>query len=211
MPGQRRSAGNRARGPWLPRLTGLVAGILLAAAAVTAYVVASHPAAPRRTPPLPTRVVSYQTVGLVTPATQPGATSSQLLQLRSEDGALEFTQVAQAQQTEGSPQWTADLMGGATYIFIYLPTGQCLGAVGSRSQPKLALRHCNLGGAQRWRRTRAAVMTDGHAFYQYANLGDGDCLTQTGELPGPTYGASLSACAAQQPADQLLAFWWSTL
>jgi hypothetical protein len=211
MPGQRRSAGKRARGSWLPRLTGLVVGILVAAAAVTAYVVAFHPATPHRTPPLPSRVVSYQTVGLVTAATQPGATSSQLLQLHSENGALDFSPVAQAQQTEGSPQWTADLMGGATYIFIYLPTGQCLSAAGSAGQPKLVLRHCNLGSAQRWRRAPAAVMTDGHAFYQYANMGDGDCLTQTGELPGPTFGASLSACATPQPANQLLAFWWSTL
>jgi hypothetical protein len=195
----------------VPRLTGLVVGILLAAAGVITYVVAFHPGKTPRTPPLPTRVISYQTVGLVTSATQPGATSSQLLQLRSEGGGLNFSPVAQAQQTEGAPQWTADLMGGATYIFIYLPTGQCLSAVGGASQSKLALRHCNLGGTQRWRRTRAAVMTDGHAFYQYANLGDGNCLTQTGELPGPTFGASLSACGAQQPANQLLAFWWSTL
>ena len=211
MPGQRRSAGKRARGPWLPRLTGLVAGILLAAAAVIAYVVAFHPATPHRTPPLPSRVVSFQTVGLVTAATQPGATSSQLLELHAEDGALHFSPVAQAQQTEGSPQWTADLMGGATYIFIYLPTGQCLSAAGSAGRPKLGLQHCNLSSDQRWRRARAAVMTEGHAFFQYANLGDGDCLTQTGELPGPTFGASLSACATRQPADQLLAFWWSTL
>jgi hypothetical protein len=211
MPGQRRSAGKRASGSWLPRLTGLVAGILVAAAAVTAYVVAFHPAAPRRTPPLPTRVVSYQTVGLVTAATQPGATSSQLLQLRVEDGGLDFSPVAQAQQTEGSPQWTADLMGGSTYIFIYLPTGQCLSAIGSASQPKPALRHCNLGGAQRWQRRRAAVMTDGHAFYQYSDLGDRDCLTRAREFPGPTFAASLTACAARQPAEQLLAFWWSTL
>ena len=185
--------------------------ILVAAAAVTAYVVAFHPTTPHRPPPLPTRVVSYQTVGLVTSATQLGTTSSQLLQLRSENGTLGFSPVAQAQQTEGAPQWTADLMGGSTYIFIYLPTGQCLSAAGTTSQPKLALRHCNLAGAQRWRRTRAAVMTQGHAFYQYANLGDGDCLTQTGELPGPIFGASLRSCVAQQPASQLLAFWWSTL
>jgi hypothetical protein len=188
-----------------------VAGIVVAAGAVTAYVVAFHPATPRHIPPLPRNVVSTQTVGLVTAATQPGTTGSQLLQLRTKDGGLDFSPVAQAQQAEGSPQWTADLMGGSTYIFIYLPTGQCLSAAGSATRPKPALLHCNLSGAQRWRRARAAMMTDGHAFYQYSNLRDGDCLTQTGGQPVPIFGASLSACAARQPADQLVAFWWSTL
>jgi hypothetical protein len=211
MPGQRRSAGKRARGSWLPRLAGLGVVLALAAAAVTAYVVAFHPASPHHAPPLPTRVISYQTVGLVTADMQPGTSTSQLLQLQYQDGILDFSRVAPAQESTGSPQWTADLMGGATYIFIYLPTGQCLSATGAASKPKLALRHCNLSGAQRWRRTRAAVLNQAHDYYQYANVGDGDCLTQAGELSGQTFAAGLSACSPQQPAGQLLAFWWSTL
>jgi hypothetical protein len=211
MPGQRRSAGKRARGSWLPRLAGLGVVLAVAAGAATAYVLAFHPAAPHRTAALPTRVISYQTVGLVTTGAQPGTTANQLLQLEYQNGALDFTPVAQAQQSTGSPQWTADLMGGATYIFIYLPTGQCLSATGSGGKPKLALRHCDLSGAQRWRRTQAAVLNQAHDFYQYANLGDGDCLTQADRLSGLTFAASLSSCSAQKPAGQLLAFWWSTL
>jgi hypothetical protein len=211
MPGQRRSARNRVRDSWLPRLTGLVVVIALAAVAVTVYLIAFHPASPHRAAPLPTRVLNYQTVGLVIGDTQPGASSNQLLQLQYQDGTLEFSPVAQAQQTVGAPQWTADLMAGAAYIFIYLPTGQCLTATGSAGKPKLALQHCNLGSDQRWRRTRAAVLSQSHDFYQYANLGDGYCLTQTGVLPGQLFGASLSACAAQQPTDQLVAFWWSSV
>jgi hypothetical protein len=210
MPGQRRSAGKRARGSWLPRLAGLGVVIALAAGAVTAYVVAFHPAGPRHAPPLPTRVINYQTVGLVTAGTQPGTSTSQLLQLQYQNGVLDFSPVAQAQQSTGSPQWTADLMGGATYIFIYLPTGQCLTATGSASKPELALRHCDLSGTQRWRRTHAAVLSQAHDFYQYANLGDGDCLTQASALSGQTFAAGLSACSAQQPVGQLIAFWWST-
>jgi hypothetical protein len=211
MPGQRRSAGPRARGSWLPRLAGLGVVVVVAAGAVTAYVVAFHPAVTHHAPPLPTRVVSYQTVGLVVADTQPGSPSDQLLQLTGQHGSLAFSQVAAAQQAEGSPQWTADLMAGNTYIFIYLPTGQCLSATGKASQPKLALRHCNLGDAQRWRRTHAAVLTQNHDFYQYANLGDGSCLTQTGVLPGAVFGASLSACSSPQAADQLFAFLWSSV
>lgn len=210
MPGQRQSAGSRASGSWLPRLTGLAVVVLLAAAAVTAYLVAFHPVGKRRTSPLPTRVVSYQTVGLVVADTRSG-TTDQLLQLMGERGAVQFSPVAQAQQAEGSPQWTADLMAGGTYIFIYLPTGQCLSAVGSAREPRLALRHCDLGGAQRWRRTRTAVLVQAHDFYQYANLGDGSCVTQAGTLPGQIFGASLSACSSPQAADQLVAFWWSSV
>jgi hypothetical protein len=192
-------------------LAGLGAVIVVAVAAATVYLVAFHPAATHHAPPLPTRVVSYQTVGLVVTDTQPGASSNQLLQLASDRGALQFSPVAQTQQTQGSPQWTADLMAGTTYIFIYLPTGQCLSAVGTSSQPKLALRHCNLGSAQRWRRAGAAVLTQGHDFYQYASVSGGDCLTQTGVLPGPVVGASLQPCSSPQSGDQLLAFWWSSV
>jgi hypothetical protein len=194
----------------LPRLTGLGVVVLVAAAAVIAYLVAFHPAAKPRAASLPTTVVTYQTVGLVVADTQPG-TSDQLLQLMGEHGTVQFSLVAQAQQSEGSPQWTADLMAGGTYIFIYLPTGQCLSAIGSVSKPKLALRHCDLAGAQRWRRMRAAVLTQAHDFYQYANLGDGSCVTQAGMEPGQIFGASLSACSSPQAADQLLAFWWSSV
>ncbi len=210
MPGQRRSAGSRASGSRLPRLTGLGVVVLLAAAAVTAYLVAFHPASKPHAASLPTRVVSYQTVGLVVAETQ-GGSNDQLLQLMGQHDTVQFSLVAQAQQTEGSPQWTADLMAGGTYIFIYLPTGQCLSAVGSARRPKLELRHCDLGGAQRWRRTHAAVLTKAHDFYQYANLGDRSCLTQAGVQSGQIFGASLSACSSPQPADQLLAFWWSSV
>jgi hypothetical protein len=185
--------------------------LAVVAIGLTAYVVAFRPVTPHHSAPLPTNVISYSTVGLVTTATPQGNASSQLLQLRYQDNALEFSPVAQAQQSTGTPQWTADLMGGATYIFIYLPTGQCLSATGTASRPRLALRHCNLGAAQRWRRTHAPVLSEAHDFYQYANLGDGNCLTQAGVLSGQIFTASLSACATQQPANQLLAFWWSTV
>ena len=211
MPGQRHTAGPRARGSWLPRLAGLAAVVLLAAAAVTGYLLAFHPAATHHAAALPTRVVSYQSVGLVVAGTEPGSSASQLLQLVAPSGTLQFSPLPQAQLAVGSPQWTADLMAGGTYIFIYLPTGTCLSARGTASQPKLALRHCDLGAGQRWRRMPPAVLSQAHDFYQYANLGDGLCLTQTGVPPGQIFGASLAACAPEQPADQLVAFWWSSV
>jgi hypothetical protein len=211
MPGQRRTAGPRARGSWLPRLAGLAVVVLLAAAAVTGYVIAFHPAAAHHAAPLPTRVASYQTVGLVVADTEPGSSGDQLLQLLGRSGTPEFRVLGLTQQAEGSPQWTADLMTGGTYIFIYLPTGQCLAAAGTASEPKLALRHCDLGPEQRWRRTQPPVLSQAHDFYQYADLRDGACLTQAGVLPGQIFGASLTECSPSQAADQLIAFWWSSL
>ena len=102
-------------------------------------------------------------------------------------------------------------MAGNSYIFIFLPTGECLTATGLAGQPKLTLEHCDLAAAQRWRRTASVVQSQGHDFYQYANLGDSACLTQTGELSGQDYGAALEACSPSPPPSQLIAFWWSSV
>jgi nitric oxide reductase large subunit len=209
MPGQRRTAGPRARGSRLPRRVGLGAVVLVTGAAVTGYLIAFHPAVGHHAPPLPTRVVSYQTVGLVVAETEPGSSTDQLLQLVGAHSTPTFSALGQTQAAEGSPQWTADLMAGGDYVFIYLPTGQCLGAAGTASQPKLELRRCDLDADQRWQRTQRSVSIQAHDFYQYTNLADRSCLTQTGVLPGQIFGASLAACAPSERADQLIAFWWS--
>jgi len=210
MPGQRRTAGQRASGSRLARLSGIGVAVLIAGGAVAAYLVALHPAR-HPSAPLPTRVLNFQTVGLIAQVAQPGSSSGQLLQLLSPAGAPEFSPLGQAQEQAGSPQWTADLMAGNSYIFIYLPTGHCLAAVGRASQPKLMLEHCDLAAQQRWRRTRAPVQIQGHDFYQYANLADASCLTETAELPGAVYGAALRSCAAAPAPDQLIGFWWASV
>jgi hypothetical protein len=209
MPGQRRSTRQRASGSRLARLTGISVAILIAGGAVTAYLVAMHPAK-RQPPPLPTKVLSFQTVGLIARAAQPGSSSRKLLQLLGPGDAPQFSTLGPAEQQAGSPQWTADLMAGNTYIFIYVPTGHCLTAAGPAHQPRLTLEHCDLAAQQRWRRTRAPVQFQQHDFYQYANVGDASCLTETGQLPGPVYGAALQSCSAGSPASQLIGFWWAS-
>jgi hypothetical protein len=211
MPGQRRSPRARANGSWLPRLAGLSAVVVLAAGAVTGYLIAFHPGAAHHPPPLPTQVVSDQTVGLVVGHTKPGSAAGQLLQLVSSHGTPVFSPVSPAELVQGSPEWTADLMTGDTYIFIYLPTGQCLAATGPASRRTLALAHCDLNANQRWRRTQQAVTSEAHAFFQYANFADADCLTQRGELSGTVFGAALATCSPTAPASQLVAFWWSAV
>jgi hypothetical protein len=212
MPGQRHSAGPRSRGSWLARLAGISVVVLLAAGGVAVYLVELHPAAARPAASLPTQVLSKQTVGLIAQGTQQASSGGHLVQLLSTQGTLQFSPVAQAQEQAGSPQWTANLMAGNTYIFIFLPSGgNCLAATGPARQPKLALKHCNLTAAQRWRRVRRAVVSQGHDFYEYANLGDRACLTQAGGQSGQVYGAALETCSPSAPADQLIAFWWSSV
>ena len=76
-------------------------------------------------------MLSFQTVGLIAQNAQRASSEGQLLQLlgAQEDPAVQ--PVGQAQEQAGSAQWTADLMAGNSYIFIFLPTGHCLAATGS--------------------------------------------------------------------------------
>jgi hypothetical protein len=205
MPGQRIVVGRRARGSRLSRLTGISVILVLAAGGVTTYLITVHPLGSHLAAPLPTKVISNQIIGLVAQDSQPG--SSQLLQLRAPGGVPQFSLVTQAEQQAGSGQWTADQMGDNSYIFIFVPAGTCLTAA---SPAVLALRHCDLQSNQRWRRIGRASLAAGHDFYQYANVGTGSCLTETHELPGSVWGASLSPCSPSSPTSQLIAFWWAT-
>ncbi|HXZ66606.1 MAG TPA: hypothetical protein VEH05_17845 [Streptosporangiaceae bacterium] len=208
MPGQRRTAGRRTRGSWLPRIAGIGVIVLVAAGGVAAYLVTLHPAG-ARSAALPTRVVSDQTVGLIVQHPQPRS-AGQLVQLLGSHASPEFSPVSLAEQQSGSGQWTADLMAGNSYIFIFLPNGDCLGAAGRAGRARLVLQRCDLAANQRWRRVGPGTLALGHSFYAYANLADRSCLTEGGQLPGPVWGTDLSACARSAPPDQLVAFWWAT-
>ena len=205
MPGQRSTVGRRTRGSRLSRLTGISVILVLAAGGVTAYLITVHPISSHPAAPLPTTVISNQTIGLVAQDSQPG--SSQLLQLRAPGGMPQFSLVTQAEQQAASGQWTADEMGDNSYIFIFVPAGTCLTAA---SPAVLTLRHCDLRSDQRWRRRGTASLADDHDFYQYANLNTGSCLTENAQLPGAVWGASLSACSPSASTNQLIAFWWAS-
>jgi hypothetical protein len=192
-------------------LAGIAVVLLLAGAGAAAYVVAFHQPAARRPSALPSRPISTRSVGLVVTSGAGGPAGGRLLQLIDSHGAPEFRALNAAQVAAGSPQWTADLMAGNTYIFIFLGTDTCLTAVGPSSHPAVALQHCNLGRQQRWRRVSSTVIADGHDYYQYANSSDGQCLTMTARQADGDYGTGLTSCAAAQPASQLISFWWSSL
>ncbi len=207
MPGQRRTVGGRSRGSWLARLAGIGVIVVLAGGAVAGYLVTLHPLGAHATT-LSTRVVSAQTVGLVAESDQRGS-PDQLLQLLGRRGTPKFSPVSQAEQLSGTGEWTADLMSGGSYIFIFLPSDDCLAATSSAAGTKLVLQHCDLQASQRWRRLGPVTLGQGHSFYRYANTADQSCLTEGAELPGSVWAAGLSRCATAAATSQFVAFWWA--
>jgi hypothetical protein len=206
MPGQRRTVRPRTRGSLVPILTGLGAIVVLAGAGTAAYLVAFHPAKPVHPISLPQKVLGVQTVGLIGEV-PPSASASGLVQLLSPQAAPAFSPVPQSEAVSGTPEWTADQMAGGTYIFIYLPTGQCLASEGPAGRPGLALRHCDLTSAdQRWERLGTAILSSGHDFYEFENFGSRSCISQVTATAGH---AGLGPCNPARPTSELLAFWWS--
>ncbi|HEY7323468.1 MAG TPA: hypothetical protein VH520_01475 [Streptosporangiaceae bacterium] len=189
----------------MSRLTGISVILVLAAGGVAAYLITTHPTLLHSAAPLSTKVVSNETIGLVAQNVLHG--SPQLLQLRGPGGIPQFSAVTPAEEQTGSGQWTADQMGDGSYIFIFVPSGTCLTAVGKAT---LALRHCDLQPNQRWRRAGRAVLAQGHDFYQYANLSTSKCMTELSELPGPSWKAQLEKCSLSSQTNQLIAFWWAS-
>jgi hypothetical protein len=209
MPGQRHTARSRTRGSWLPRLAGLGVIVLLAAGGAVTYIVEFHPGQARHPAPLPSRVASTQTIGLVAEPGLRSGSDGTLIQLLSPQHSPAFAPVGISQQQDGQPEWIADLMTGGGYIFIYLPTSECLASAGTGARARLTVQRCDLGTEQRWRQLGAGVEQGGHDFYQFANLASGKCIAQLGAATSQGRAAGLSACDSAQPASQLLAFWWT--
>jgi hypothetical protein len=207
MPAQRHTARPRTRGSLVPILTGLGAIVVLAGAGTAAYLVAFHPARPAHTVSLPEKVLGVQTVGLIGEV-PPSTSASGLVQLLGPQVAPAFSPVPQSEAVNGTPEWTADQMAGSTYIFIYLPTGQCLASKGPSARPALALQHCDVTSAdQRWQPLGSAIVTSGHDFYEFENVGSSRCISQIAAAAG--HGAGLAPCDPAKPTSELLAFWWS--
>jgi hypothetical protein len=184
-------------------LAGIGVIVVLAGGAVAGYLVTLHPLGARATT-LSSRVVSAQTVALVAETAQSGP-ASQLVQLLGRRETPRFSPVSQAERQTGSGQWTADLMSGGSYIFIFLPSDTCLGASGPTGRARVVLQHCDLQASQRWRRLGAATLAQGDSFYRYTNLADRSCLTEGSEQPGSVWAAGLSGCTATA-TSQLIAF-----
>jgi hypothetical protein len=188
--------------------------VVLAGGVLAIYLGAAHSQAPPAPvhphPPLAVKVASVQTAGVVDfgvyddgDAWQNDADDHPMMLLKK-GSAISFALVPQSQLGTGTPQWTVDQLTDGGYIFIYLPTGQCLTAA---SSGRLSLTHCDLSSDQRWRQLHSRVVLT-EPITQYASVTTGGCLT-AGHGPGL---ATLTTCAV--PGTKLfktqeIALWWS--
>jgi hypothetical protein len=209
MPGQR-SARARARGSWALRLAGIALAVLLAGAAVVAYLVTGPGQHARQHARLSVRVASVQAVGLASPgpAGQAGPGTAPELLLAG-PGGLTFTPAKPAALPAGYPEWTADQMVGGGYIFIYISTGRCLAATQARAA---VLQRCDLSDRQRWTREYHSTDATGQDYWQLRNDADGRCLTvgsPVASAGGAAPGAQLELqrCGTGGSWRQLVAFW----
>lgn len=232
MPGQRGISSRRSRGSWTPRIAGIALVLLAAATVASVLALTQGTARARRQPtpaaaaPLPRNVVSGLTVELVNPGPPPRPASRPVPELLQESATgLAFT--ATGGQAAGQ-EWTADQMGGGTYIFIYVPAGQCLTALtaqgtGSASTGAastaaasaavtgtgVALAGCNLGLGQRWRHQYLGTDAGGQPGWRLRSAADGLCLTlvtpSLGSEPGES-GGTLRQCGAPPGWRQLISF-----
>jgi hypothetical protein len=209
MPRQQPTAASRRRGPWLARLTGLSAVVLIAGGGTAAYVVEFHPS-DHHPGPLPTKAAGSQTVGLIAQVASSAGSSIQLVEMVGMHGAPTFSPLsAAAANGPGDPEWTAEQITGGTFIFDFYPDGRCLGTA---AHSRLALQHCDISSrSERWRRVSAVRVEDGHDFYQYANLAVGKCIAQIPGVSDQQPGVGLLQCSKAHPSSQMLAFWWLTV
>jgi hypothetical protein len=209
---------HRTKGSWTPRLAGIGVIVVLAGGALAVYLHGAHGQTPvahahHQSPPLTSRVVSVETVGLVdfgvyddSDAWQNDADDHPMMFLKH-GGLVSFVRIPPDEVSSGTPEWTADQLTDGGEIFIYVPTGQCLTAA---SVGTLSLTHCDLANDQRWRELNSEVVLT-EPIAQYANASTGRCLTAPSR-PGP---ASLSVCASPRKPhtkrfkSQEIAFWWS--
>jgi hypothetical protein len=221
MHGPHAAPSHRTKGSWTPRLAGIGVIVVLVGGVLAVYLGTAHgdgPGAPghHRTPPLTSKVVSVQTVGLVEFGvyddgdgdTWQNDTENHPMMLLTTGGTISFVPIPKAKIVSGSPEWTADQLTDGGDIFIYVPTGQCLTAAPSG---KLLLAHCDLATDQRWRTASSEVVLT-EPIAQYANVSTGRCLTAPSS-PGP---ALMTACAGPHSnphskhfKSQEIAFWWS--
>ncbi len=180
--------------------------MLIAGAGAATYVLKFRPADHHHAS-LSTTLLTKEGVGMVAESAVSAKSGRlSLVQMLGAGTVPVFTPLSlAAASAQGQTQWSANLMAGNGWIFIYVQDGNCL-AAGSRAE--LVMQHCDFGAAQRWRRVAGPLTQDGHDFYQYANLADGKCLSQPAATGAQD--ASLATCQPADPHSQMLAFWWST-
>ena len=212
MPGQRGTGVRRARGSWAVRIAG-TAGVIVAAVTAASVLVFNQGTARARreaAAPLPRNVINGQTVRIVTRGPPPRPDSRPVPEkLYLSATGLAFTARGGAGQASPAEEWTANQMGGGTYILIYVPDRRCLTAPISPGTPAATLTRCNLGLSQRWRHQFVGKDAAGRDIWQLRSATDGLCLTAVnaplGGQPGES-GVGLSACSSATTWRQVVSF-----
>ena len=200
----------RSRGSQAVRIAG-AAGAIVAAAAVVAVLLLTQGTARRQSAaPLPRNVISAVTVGLVNPGPPPRRDSRPVSALLNMSATgLAFTASGRAGQASPAEEWTADQMGGGTYILIYVPDGRCLAEPTGPGASGATLARCDLSRGQRWRHQFVGKDTAGRGNWQLRNAADGRCLTAVrvplGGQPGES-GVGLSECGSSAAWRQVVSF-----
>jgi hypothetical protein len=95
-------------------------------------------------------------------------------------------------------RWTADKMSDSSYIYIFVPSGQCLTA-SAHNLAAVFLARCDLGATQRWRRVPLGFLNTGLYYWELRSQLNGRCLANSG---GPLNGTSTQHAARLEPCDK---------
>src|SRR5216683_2200011 len=179
MQGRRRAASRSGRER---RSLGAIVVVLLAGAGIAGfvYIRGTGTAAPQAAP-LPTNVTSEQTVGLANLGPQ---ASSPVRMLTPAPAGLAFADAAASGQAAQDQQWQADQMGDGSYVFVYLPDGECLASWYGRGRASAGLVTCGVGVSQRWAHPYLGKDASGRGYWQLRSAADGQCLTAGQTRPG---------------------------
>ena len=189
------------RGSWALRVGG-TALVIVAAAAVTSALLLAHSGVQARkdaATKLSRKVTSALTVGLYNPGPPPSPGQRPLRQmLDAQSGLLTFTAARDAGTQHSLERWTADKMSDDSYIYIFVPSGQCLTA-SAHNLAAVFLAKCDLGVTQRWHRVQLGFLSTGLYYWELRSQLNGRCLANSG---GPLNGTSTQHAARLEPCDK---------
>lgn len=198
-------AHSRGAGPLRGSLALRVGGtalVIVAAAAVTSALLLAHSGVQARkdaTAKLSRKVTSALTVGLYNPGPATPQHPRPLRQmLDSQADLLTFTAALDSSTEHSLERWTADKMSDDSYIYIFVPSGQCLTA-SARNLAAVFLAKCDLGATQRWRRVQLGFLANGLYYWELRSQLNGRCLANSG---GPLNGTSTQHAARLEPCDR---------
>jgi hypothetical protein len=206
-------AHSRGAGPLRGSLALRVGGtalVIVAAAAVTSALLLAHSGVSARkdaATKLSRKVTSALTVGLYNPGPATPQHPRPLRQmLDSQSGLLTFTAALDPGTQRSLERWTADKMSDGSYIYVFVPSGQCLSA-SAHDPATVFLAKCDLGATQRWRHVSLGFLNNGLYYWELRSQLNGRCLANPGtplNNSAAQHAAQLEPCDRSRPAGQLI-------